>query len=168
MKKFDFIDKAFLIKEYIESGKSKSQLARELNCGYDTIKDRLIKYNIPTKALSEALRGRKIGLRGRRNIAIAKIGDKNANWKGGKYIDKDGYVIIRIYPNGKNHKGEIVDEHRFVMERYLGRKLKRNELVHHKNGIKDDNRLCNLQIVLNNAHRGKVRCPYCKKEFLIK
>ena len=57
-----------------------------------------------------------------------------------------GYKAIRV--NGKK-----VDEHRYIMEQYLGRKLSRDEVVHHKNGEKDDNDVDNLEVMDLSEHR---------------
>lgn len=46
-----------------------------------------------------------------------------------------------------------IREHRWVMEKYLGRKLKSDELVHHVNNLRDDNRIENLMIMTNSEHR---------------
>ena len=75
--------------------------------------------------------------------------------------DKHGYVYIWM-PNHPNTKMKgYVAEHRYVMAQHLGRPLKRHEYVHHKNAIKDDNRLENLELVTAKVHYGTVECPHC-------
>ena len=86
-------------------------------------------------------------------------GSNNPNWKGGYTTDHHGYIRIantlaeKLYPHAKLYQGAQSLLHRCVMEEHLGRPLRSNESVHHKNSIKTDNRLENLE--LRAAYHGK-------------
>lgn len=101
-------------------------------------------------------------------ISAAQLGEKHWNWKGGKHKNYSGYVIIYA-PNHPfcDCNGYIL-EHRLVMEKILGRYLTKDEIVHHINGVKDDNRPENLMLCIQNKHWHPCLCPKCGFEFLIK
>ena len=68
-----------------------------------------------------------------------------------KWHTDKGYIAF-VLPIGHplrgvmgKKNGEIL-EHRFIMAEALGRPLERWETVHHKDGVRDHNELCNLQL----------------------
>ena len=90
-------------------------------------------------------------------------GAEASNWRGGRYIDANGYVCI-IDPSGKRRpdgKTNYVLEHRYIMEQRLGRPLKSNEEVHHKNGCKDDNLWPNLELRVGPHGSGATESHCC-------
>lgn len=84
-----------------------------------------------------------------------KSGENHPNWKGGRYPNPDGYILMQLEPDSAyypmaNDRGYIL-EHRLVVARHLGRCLLDSEIVHHINGNKADNRIGNLELLPNNA-----------------
>ncbi len=72
--------------------------------------------------------------------------ESNNAWKGGRIIKK-GYILLRTpnHPKSKSNGGYVF-ENILVMEQHLGRNLFPGENVHHRNGIRDDNRIENLEL----------------------
>ena len=87
-----------------------------------------------------------------REFPFSKKGQECSKWTGGRNIDKDGYVMIYCpdHPNRRKHTPYIA-EHRLVMEMHIGRLLLKNEVVHHRNKNKADNRIENLELFSSNA-----------------
>jgi len=87
-----------------------------------------------------------------------KTKDRHSTWKGGRFKEHHGYVYVRLYPGDFFYPmidaNSYVREQRLMMARHLGRCLLPNEVVHHENGVKDDNRLDNLVLLTKGQHRG--------------
>lgn len=81
-----------------------------------------------------------------------QVGKNAASYLSGRYITDNGYVRVLHHEHQNSISTGYVLEHRLVMSSFLGRPLRKKELVHHKNHIKTDNRLENLEILTPSEH----------------
>lgn len=76
-------------------------------------------------------------------------------WRGGRTVLKSGYVRIYLPEHPNASKNRTVAEHHLVMEEHLGRYLIPGETVHHKNGVRYDNRIENLELWVTSQPAGQ-------------
>lgn len=155
---------------YIIRGKPMHEIAKELNIAIGTVYNYLHKYNIQTRNMEQAFeklkergweypqsaketigkakKGRKLSKETRKKMSISdKIGGI-----GHKKKRSDGYICIYFPDHPKSTKDGYIMEHDLIMECLIGRHLKNDEIVHHKNKIRDDNRKENLQLMTFKEH----------------
>lgn len=97
-------------------------------------------------------RCREMGVKyGAKNVRKA-IEARRIHGTGHKKLRDDGYIAT-YYPDhpDANREGYVM-EHRLVMERFLGRRLEKDEVVHHINEVRTDNRIENLMLMTPSAH----------------
>jgi len=94
------------------------------------------------------------------------------SWKIEKVVSKGDYLyaVVKDHPN--RTKNNYVLLHRVIIENHLGRLLNSNEIVHHKNHDKKDNRIENLEVLSSTEHSKlhasekprkycELKCPNC-------
>ena len=149
---------------YVEEHMAMNKIAKELNISVGKVYNRLKFMNIKSKAIKDYPTSEKVishitalgrAGKGRKVSAETKAKQSQAMFKGGighKKIRSDGYVSIYFPEHPKSNKDGYIMEHILVMECSIGRHLNDDEVVHHKNHNKADNRLKNLQLMTFKEH----------------
>jgi len=84
-------------------------------------------------------------------------GKNNPKWRGGATIDGKGRVYVYRPSHPHANKWGYVYRYRAKMEKKLGRLLRSNEVIHHKDGNCSNDRLSNLELMTFSKH-AKVHC----------
>jgi len=96
-----------------------------------------------------------------------RLNPNNKAYKDKIFVSEYCYLYKPEHPNAIK-KGRYIAEHRYVLEQKIGRLLTKNEIAHHINGNKEDNRQENLElltIIEHNQYHAKKRKRNKKGQF---
>ncbi len=133
-------DKEWLKDQYVVQKKSLRQIAKEICSTVGNVRSAVMYSGISTRGIKQAMMNR---------YTKKRMGSDAANWKGGirRAGVKGRYISIYSPEHPFSTQEGYVMEHRLVVEKSIGRHLNPEEVVHHLNGISDDNRLENLELL---------------------
>lgn len=177
------IDKDVLIQFYEKERLSMRAIAKKLGRSDATVLFYMREYGIKSRPQHQ-LKGRpkskiaierhRKSLMGYKHTAESSAKKSKATkgkvhpWASKRRLNRS-YIQLYEPNNPMSDSGGYVYEHRKVMGESIGRPLLKTELIHHRNGIKTDNRLENLQIVTRfehaQLHSGEIQCPHCLNTF---
>lgn len=156
-------DKA-IKKLYIKDGLAMNKIADKLHISVGKVYNRIKSMNLQTRNISDYeptekqinhMRALGKAQKGVEKSEETKKKISEAKFKGGIGHKKkrcDGYISVYFPEHPKSNKQGYIMEHDLVMECAIGRHLKDDEVVHHINHKRDDNRLSNLQLMTFKEH----------------
>lgn len=151
------------LNKFYSLGYSMKDIADSLGMSVGKIHKYFVIYEIkPRKYLNEKAK-KKISVANKNNTHFkgykhteeAKEKMRIAKLKKGvgyKKTRSDGYVSIYFPDHPKSNKDGMIMEHDLVMECFIGRWLEDDEVVHHKNKKRNDNRIENLELMTKREH----------------
>lgn len=120
------------VRQWAAEGVALSEIARRIGTTHHAVSDFLQQHHIPYQPFVQA-------------------GPNNPFWRGGRVVDKDGYILVKCDAHPHCDRHGYVREHRLVMEQTLGRYLTPQEVVHHRDGNKANNAPENLEMYGSNG-----------------
>lgn len=161
--------KSILFQLYINERKTMREIGDVLGVDAVAIYYHLKKFEIPTRdrhdhpvsdvvienarRLGQSMKGTKRTAEVRNKISISKRGKMLKQSKyGGHCKDRYGYVYVYCPSHPNCSADGYVMEHRLAVESQIGRYLNKDEVVHHINKNKKDNRIENLMILTRSEH----------------
>ena len=176
------VDSVMLAEWHLCDGMTYKQIADKLKCSVGTVYNLFADFGllrmVTTKGswkqtdrvkqiISQTHKGKILSKKTRQMISNKakerfEKGFHSALWKGGVKHRQDGYIAIWMPKHPFANNGYVM-EHRLVMEKHIGRYLTEEEVVHHKNGIRNDNRIENLQLFANSGEHQRYHALNTRK-----
>jgi len=144
------LDEKELRRLYLEKKLSYPKIAEKMNTTARIVQKNIVRYKIPKWTRAESSKQSWVRDRKPRDYSEYR-GENHHLWKGGRRIHERGYVMVYRPDHPRSYSNGYIMEHRIVMEQHLGRLLNDEEVVHHKNGNKEDNRIENLILFATTA-----------------
>jgi recombinational DNA repair protein (RecF pathway) len=140
----------------VDCGKKIDKFGRSKRCPKcaKIFKPPQTKHNDKTKKL--------IGQKSKEKFTPEYIENIHKKHEGIKRKNNHDYIMVKKYSHPNKNSGNLIGEHRLKMERHLGRILTKNELIHHINFVRNDNKINNLYLCKNRSHHSQIHANISK------
>lgn len=161
--------KEWLYQKYWKEELSMRAIAKICGMNYGKIRCLMWKLGIPTRTRIEARnteRCLKLSselMSGEKNPQYGLRGERSPTWKGGRKIDKNGYVYLKKPFHSKASKDGYVAEHIFIWMNYYQKNIPLSHMIHHEDKNRQNNQIENLTLVNHREHTNIHKKPVSKE-----